>query len=123
MTFANSFFAKYVEGRDIVDYGKLLERAGLVMLAVHWRPRPEGEAMPFEPAYRLLDWTDVQALAQVQVAENRLVATLGMEPQIGSTSELSLPELIEQLTRNKAPWQQLRQGDKVAQADTAGSQR
>ena len=29
--FANDFFAKYVEGRDIVDYGKLLERAGLVM--------------------------------------------------------------------------------------------
>ena len=30
-TFANDFFAKYVEGRDVVDYGKLLERAGLVM--------------------------------------------------------------------------------------------
>lgn len=29
--FANDFFAKYVEGRDIVDYGKLLERAGLIM--------------------------------------------------------------------------------------------
>ena len=29
--FANDFFAKYVEGRDIVDYGKLLERAGLVL--------------------------------------------------------------------------------------------
>ena len=59
-----------------------------------------------------------QALAQVQVAENRLVATLGMEPQIGSTSELSLQELVKQLGANKAPWQQLRQGAKVADAGT-----
>ena len=48
-----------------------------------------------------------QALAQVQVAESRLVATLGMEPQIGSTDELSLKELTEQLGKAKAPWAQL----------------
>ncbi len=29
--FTNDFFAKYVEGRDVVDYGRLLARAGLVM--------------------------------------------------------------------------------------------
>lgn len=29
--FANDFFAKYVEGREVVDYARLLERAGLVM--------------------------------------------------------------------------------------------
>lgn len=29
--FANDFFAKFVEGRDLVDYGRLLGRAGLVM--------------------------------------------------------------------------------------------
>lgn len=29
--FANDFFAKYVEGRDVVDYARLLQRAGLVM--------------------------------------------------------------------------------------------
>jgi predicted metalloprotease with PDZ domain len=29
--FANNFFAKYVEGRELVDYTRLLERAGLVM--------------------------------------------------------------------------------------------
>ena len=29
--FANDFFAKYVEGRDVVDYTKLLARAGLIM--------------------------------------------------------------------------------------------
>ena len=56
-----------------------------------------------------------QALAQVQVAENRLLATLGLEPQIGSTSELSLQELTQQLGKDKAPWQQMRQDTKVAQ--------
>ena len=29
--FANDFFAKYVEGRDVVDYTRLLARAGLIM--------------------------------------------------------------------------------------------
>jgi predicted metalloprotease with PDZ domain len=32
--FADTFFAKYVEGHDVVDYGRLLARAGLVL-----RPR------------------------------------------------------------------------------------
>lgn len=50
-----------------------------------------------------------QALAQVQVAENRMLATLGLEPQIGSTSELSLQDLTAQITGSKAPWQQLKQ--------------
>ncbi len=54
-----------------------------------------------------------QALAQVQVAENRMLATLGLEPQIGSTHELPLEELIAQITRSKAPWQQISQGTKV----------
>ena len=54
-----------------------------------------------------------QALAQVQVSENRMLATLGLEPQIGSTRELPLKELTEQITRSKAPWQQIGQGTKV----------
>ena len=54
-----------------------------------------------------------QALAQVQVSENRMLATLGLEPQIGSTHELPLNELTEQITRSKAPWQQIGQGTKV----------
>ena len=48
-----------------------------------------------------------QALAQVQVAENRMLATLGLEPQIGSTHELSLQELMSQLAQTKAPWAEL----------------
>jgi outer membrane protein TolC len=51
-----------------------------------------------------------QALAQVQVAENRMLATLGMEPQIGSTHELSLSELTTQIAQSKAPWAHLAAG-------------
>lgn len=56
-----------------------------------------------------------QALAQVQVAESRMLATLGMEPQIGSTSELSLKELTQQVGGAKTPWRALKD-DKVAAA-------
>ena len=48
-----------------------------------------------------------QALAQVQAAENRLLANLGMEPKIGSTGELSLQQLTEQVKRNGNPWSAL----------------
>ena len=48
-----------------------------------------------------------QAMAQVQVAENRMLATLGLEPQIGSTQELTLQELTKKLSDSKAPWQEI----------------
>ncbi len=48
-----------------------------------------------------------QALAQVQVAENRLIATLGMDPEIGSVSEISLKDLTAQLDKTASPWKQL----------------
>jgi hypothetical protein len=48
-----------------------------------------------------------QALAQVQAAENRLLANLGMEPKIGSTGELSLEQLTEQVKNNGNPWRAL----------------
>ena len=60
-----------------------------------------------------------QALAQVQVAENRMLATLGLEPQIGSTHELSLQQLTEQITQSKAPWQQIKQGALLSKTETA----
>jgi alpha-amylase/alpha-mannosidase (GH57 family) len=62
-----------------------------------------------------------QALAQVQVAENRMLATLGLEPQIGSTSELALNDLTAQIAQSKAPWQQIKQGGKVGQAESSAS--
>lgn len=48
-----------------------------------------------------------QALAQLHVAENRLVANLGLEPRIGSTDELSLVELTKQLKGSVALWSAL----------------
>ena len=45
-----------------------------------------------------------QALAQVQTSENRLIATLGLEPNIGSTSELSLTELTAQVAKSGVNW-------------------
>ena len=57
-----------------------------------------------------------QALAQVQVAENRMLATLGMEPQIGSTHEMPLKDLVGQIAQSKAPWAQLAKAPQPAPA-------
>ncbi len=40
-----------------------------------------------------------QALAQVQAAENRFIASLGIEPQIGSVQDLSVNQIVEQFRR------------------------
>lgn len=48
-----------------------------------------------------------QALAQVQAAESKLAANLGMEPRIGNTDELSLPALTEQVSGAGANWLQV----------------
>ena len=40
-----------------------------------------------------------QALAQTQAAENRLIASLGIEPQLGSMSEMTVPQIVEQLRK------------------------
>ncbi len=45
-----------------------------------------------------------QALSQVHMAESRLIANLGLEPKIGSTDELSLVELTQQVKGNANPW-------------------
>ncbi|MDD2727970.1 TolC family protein [Malikia sp.] len=50
-----------------------------------------------------------QALAQVHTAENRLMANLGIEPRIGSTGELSLAQLTEELKGSGNPWAALKQ--------------
>jgi hypothetical protein len=46
-----------------------------------------------------------QALSLVHMAENRLMANLGLEPKIGSTDELSLADLTQQVKGN--PWAEL----------------
>lgn len=45
-----------------------------------------------------------QALAQVQSAEARLQATLGVEPQIGSVDELSLEQLTRDIIDSQRSW-------------------
>jgi outer membrane protein TolC len=57
-----------------------------------------------------------QALAQVQAAENKLMATLGLEPRIGSTSDISLKDLTQLLKANNKPWAPLLQATSVSEA-------
>lgn len=45
-----------------------------------------------------------QALSLVYQAESKLIANLGLEPRLGSTSELSLAQLSEQIKNNNNPW-------------------
>ena len=62
-----------------------------------------------------------QAMAQVQVAENRLMATLGMEPKIGSTQETSLQDLTRQLAAAPLPWTQLKDTAPMVQPVTVST--
>lgn len=48
-----------------------------------------------------------QALAQVQSAESKLMANIGLEPKVGSVSDLSLQELTQQLRESLNLWQTL----------------
>lgn len=44
---------------------------GAVLLTLQYTPGPDVDAMPFEPAYRQLDWEDVQALADIESVQLR----------------------------------------------------
>ena len=59
-----------------------------------------------------------QALAQVQSAENRLLASMGLEPKIGSTHELSLAQLTAQLKGSGTPWAELQNPLPLIQTNT-----
>lgn len=61
--FARDFFARYVRGREVPDFGPLLEPAGMLM-----RPRAAGKAY----------------LGQLQLSFDSTGATLGASPQIGT---------------------------------------
>lgn len=43
--------------------------AGFAEISVRVTPRKDAEGMPFEPGYRLLEWSDVQALAAIESVE------------------------------------------------------
>lgn len=51
-----------------------------------------------------------QALAQVQVAEYRLIATLGLEPAVGDTQATPLKQLASHLGQARTPWADLMRG-------------
>lgn len=55
-----------------------------------------------------------QALAQVQTAESRLITTLGLEPSIGSSSELTLRELTTQVAQSNIDWRAVSQFEPTA---------
>lgn len=59
-----------------------------------------------------------QALAQMQSAENRLLASIGLEPKIGSTSELSLAQLTAQLKGSGMLWPELQNPVPLIQTNT-----
>lgn len=44
---------------------------GSVALSLHFTPVPDSDAMPFEAAYRQLDWADVEALAAIESVQLR----------------------------------------------------
>ncbi len=71
------------------------------------RAQSKLERVSQETAHILSLLRRYQALAQAQVAENRLLANLGLEPQIGSTGELTLAQLSEQLRQDANPWARL----------------
>lgn len=50
-----------------------------------------------------------QAMSQVQSAQARLRANLGLEPKIGNTQALALNELTRQISESDSPWQELKQ--------------
>ncbi|MCE2681019.1 MAG: TolC family protein [Burkholderiales bacterium] len=59
-----------------------------------------------------------QALTLAQTAHNRLVATVGLEPEIGSTNELSLKDLVEQIRKSEDPWSFLKKADAAVDVDS-----
>lgn len=50
-----------------------------------------------------------QAMSQVQSAQARLRANLGLEPKIGNTQALALNELTRQISESDSPWHELKQ--------------
>ena len=62
-----------------------------------------------------------QSLSQVQAAGSKLQATMGLEPVLGSVTEMSLEELTKAVSESSRQWkQQLEQGtEKAAQPNSA----
>jgi len=90
--------AIYKTDREIADHMKKRESV---------QAQSKLDAVSNETAAILSLLRRYQALAQVQTADARLMATLGVEPRIGSTHALSLEALVAQLKQSPEPWSAL----------------
>lgn len=61
-----------------------------------------------------------QALSNLHAAAGRMQATLGLEPQIGSLDEISLPELTRKIDATFLDWQKLQPSVGAAETPDAG---
>ena len=97
-TFANNFFTRFVEGRDVVDYARLLERAGLV-LRKRAAGRPFAGQVQFTAggsALRVLDLVPWEsALYRAGVAQDDQLVNLG------GTGLTSMANYDQALARHK----------------------
>ena len=96
--FAKGFFTKYVEGRDLVDYGTLLTRAGLVM-----RRRAAGKSFAGQVQLQT-GGTALRVAGQVQFDSPLYKAGVAQDDQLASldgTELISTAAYEEVLSRNK----------------------
>jgi outer membrane protein TolC len=64
-----------------------------------------------------------QAYNQIQAAENRLIASLGMEPKVGSTSEMTLQQLTQEIVLSGSPWKTIMQASAAPAVQNKAVQR
>ena len=96
--FANEFFTKYVEGRELVNYEQLLARAGLVV-----RKRNAGKAFAGQVQLQL-GGSALRVASQVPFDSPLYKAGIAQDDQIASldgTELVSMAAFDEALARNK----------------------
>jgi predicted metalloprotease with PDZ domain len=103
--FADDFFARYIQGHDVVDYAKLLSRAGLVM-----RKRAAGEA--FFTGMQALNFSVGQgARVSAQVPFDSSLYKAGVEHDDTVVAidgvNLSSPDALNQALRKRKPRDQV----------------
>ena len=103
-TFANEFFARYIEGRDAIDYGPLLTRAGLL-----WRPASPGRA--FAGALRIQDTpTGPRVAAAVPFGSPAYAAGLERDDVIVSVAgtAVSTEDDVDRVLASRKPGESVR---------------
>lgn len=98
--FANDFFARYVEGRELVDYARLLGRAGLVA-----RKRSSGRAWIGAAQFQTNNNSAARVAGLVPFGSPLYKAGVEQDDQVVSVdgTELSSPTALEQVLTRHAP--------------------